>query len=142
MADDVDPGLEDALADQREVRLEDASLELRIGEPRSLAIHGTHAALEELPGDVVADLLPVEGDAVDRPDDVIERVPRRARERRSNAEVVLDADAQAEPRGIVHVAAERVVVLELVPGVMVAHPVRPYRDALRPILERDAAVGS
>src|SRR5438552_19006992 len=114
MADDVDPGLENALADERQVRLEDPSLQFGIAEARRLAIRGAHSTFEELAGDVVADLLTVEGDAMDRADDVVEGVARRAGQRWRDTEVVLDANVQPESRGIVHVPAERVVGLEVV----------------------------
>src|SRR5260370_7563909 len=138
MADDVDPGLEDALADEPEVRLEDAPLQRGIGEPLGLAEDRTHAALEELPRGVVPDLLPIERDAMDRADDVVEGVSRRAGQRCRDAQVVLDADVQPEPRGVVDVPAERVVVLEAVPRVVIAPPVPPHVNPLPPLLKNDS----
>src|SRR5439155_11136998 len=66
----------------------------------------------------------------------------RAGQRWRDTEVVLDANMQPELRRVVHVPEERVVVLEVVPGVVMAHAVRADGDALRAVLKGDPSIGT
>ena len=143
MADDVDTGHQDALANEREVRLEHASLEIRVREAHRFPIGRARPALQEGAGRVVPEARAVQRDLVHGSDDVIERVVRRPGERRRDAEVVLDPDAESEPSRVIKVT--KYVIVPPHPGrprVVVRDAVRPDGDAPGAALQRHRAVGA
>src|SRR6185503_11472296 len=80
---------------------------------------------------------------VERADHVVERRARRRSEGRRDAEVVFEANAQSEPRGVVEIAQHVVVVAHLSrPREVVRYAVRPHRHRARAPRERDGAVGT
>src|SRR5438093_3576649 len=98
--EDVDALGLDALADDLERALSDAALQVGVEVALGFAIR-VHAAFEERAGVVVAD--PLTGrdlDLVQCADDVMERVARRWAERRRDAEVERETDAQPQARGL------------------------------------------
>src|SRR5206468_7732701 len=141
--EDVDALGLDALADDLERALSDAALQVGVEVALGFAIR-VHAAFEERAGVVVAD--PLTGrdlDLVQCADDVMERVARRWAERRRDAEVELETDAQAQARGVVEVAQHIVVVTHLLlPRVVVGDAVRADADGLRATLEAHRAVAA
>src|SRR2546428_9298219 len=142
MAEDVDAIAVDTYSDHLECPFEDPALQIRIAESLDLLEH-LRAALQVRPRVVVGNSLPIELDLVDRADHVVERLPKIGRERRRDAEVVLDPNAQTEPCGVLEVSLDVVLGPQLVPpGIVVGHAVRPDRDTLRPALERHRAVGA
>ena len=140
MPEDADAHTLDAVAHDVQRALADAAQESRVGEARRLVVF-LRPSLEEGAGRVVADPLTVDLDLMERADQVLERAARGVAQRRSDAEVPFESDAQPERGGVVDVSKHVVVVPHLVaPREMVGHAVRTHLHRRGAPRERYGAV--
>ena len=142
MAEDVDPVALEAVPHDGEHPFADAVRELAVAEALTLG-ERRQLSLEEGPGLIERDAHAVDLELMERADHVVERRTRRRTQRRRDADVVLETDTQSEPRGVVEIPQDVVVVAHLPrPRKVIRDPVRPHRHRARALRQRDRAVGS